>query len=143
MSQHVFEVEGQVLDVVKKGYAQAKQVTELGQWLTKHGGPAITLLTAGINVSTDNIIETVSKLVGYITPEAMVDLFATVYGCTREFANENFDISLLVEGAVGLYQNQPAISKLVSRFFSVTPSIVPVADNSTPSEPPTDTPTIK
>jgi hypothetical protein len=132
-------VDGQEFNVVKKGYGQAKQIAEFGRWLNRHGAPVIQKLTGEDGgLEAPDTFQLVLALLDTLTPEAMIDLYCTVLGCERELANQHFEIDILVDALVALYHNQPAIQKVVSRFFSITVS-EPTGDaSSTPSAAPTD-----
>ena len=71
---------------------------------------------------------------GTLDEGALVELFSMVFGCGVDVANEEFDIALLIEGLVALYENQPSIQRLANRFFSVKPSTSTEEDSSMPSE---------
>lgn len=130
----VFEIGGKKYDVVKKGIGQAKQVADFGHWMANYGATALRNLNDGGESGPLGIVEIIGGVLGSLSADALIDLFITVFGCTKKEADEYFDISVLIDGLAELYNNQPAIKRMLSRFFSVTPSESTEQESSTPSE---------
>jgi hypothetical protein len=115
----VFTVGEKEYDVVKTGIGQAQQVANLSNWLSKHGSSvAKTLSLEGDSFSAENVLEIATALLGSLDTESMLSLFIIVFGCSRKEAEAHFDISLLLEGAVALFENQPSFKRIIDRFFS-------------------------
>ena len=129
MSNTTFEIAGQEYNVIKKGFAQAEQVTRLGAWLAVYG----TEVFRAVNASDDKKqgIEIVGVILGQFTPASLIELFSMVFGCTTEVAEAEFDIATLVDGCVAIYENSASIKRLVSRFFSSRTSASTPTDTST------------
>jgi hypothetical protein len=125
--------------VIKMGRAQAEQVLELTRWFSKHGMKAIREVQAeNGNVNTDNGIEFLTTLLEHLTVDAVIDLFQAVTGCTKEEAEVYFDIATLVDVTIAIYEGQPAVKRLIERFFSQPSSTSSSVESSTISEQPTD-----
>ncbi len=134
MESTVFEINGVNYSVVKKGRAQARQVADLGRWLAVYGTAAYRKLqTNGGEITEMGGLELLSLALGGLDEDALCELFSMIFGCPMDVANEEFDIALLVDGVVALYNHQPAIKRLVNRFFSVSKQPVIGEDSSTPS----------
>ena len=120
----VFQVGDKKYDVVTKGIAQARQVARMGALLGRYGVPIYKKLSED---NTDGVfsldgVEVLTSVLSTMDEDALISMFIMTFGCTREVAEEYFDIELMIDGMVALYNHQPAIQKLVSRFFSNTPS---------------------
>ncbi len=120
MTETVFEISGVNYSVVKKGRAQARQVADLGRWLAVYGTAAYRKLSQSGDIAEMGGIELLSFALSGLDEDALCELFSMIFGCPMDVANEEFDIALLVDGVVALYDNQPAIKRLVNRFFSVS-----------------------
>lgn len=120
MAETVFEIGGQSYNVVKKGLAQAQQVSLLGGWLARYGTQAYRAVQD--NDEKASGIEIVGVIMQHFDAEALVELFDLIFGCGLEVAREEFDIAILVDGVFSLYESSPSIKRVLSRFFSVTSS---------------------
>lgn len=109
----VFEFGGKEYDVVKKGFAQAEQVASLGTWLSENLSD-LRLPDKDDLLVTDYLI----ALLGNLTGNSLVELFAIVFGCTLKDAKEEFDFGILIEGLVALYSGQKSFKRIIDRFFS-------------------------
>lgn len=129
MSNTTFVIAEKEYNVVKKGVAQAEQVTRLGAWLAQYGMQAYR----AVNASDDNKqgIEIVGVILQQFTPGALIELFSLVFGCTTETAEAEFDIAMLVDGCASIYENSASIKRLVARFFSGKNSAATPTDTST------------
>jgi len=120
MEEKSFVVVGGVeYPVVKTGRAQARQVAGLMSWLSKYGSNALG------KIETDGIgsgLEFILGFIGGLDEDALVDLFILAIGCTKEVAEVDFDVAILVEAVMAIYEQQPAIKKLLDRFFSSSSS---------------------
>ena len=114
----VIKIEGQQFNLVKKGYSQAVQLTQIGAWLSKYGLNIATKVTE-FQKENENANGTLLllKVLDAMTPEALIDLFTVSIGCDHDFAMENYDTGTLVDAAIVIYNNQPAIQKAINRFF--------------------------
>lgn len=117
----VFEINGEKYSVVKRGLAQAKQVAAATRWLAKYGTPAFRAVSARESESMGGF-EVILAVLSGMDEYALVDLFEVVFGCSHEVAEQDFDVVLLVDGLIAMYNNAPTIQKLVDRFFSQAPS---------------------
>jgi len=122
MTETVIEIGGQSYNVVKKGIAQAQQVSLLGGWLAKYGTQAYRAVQD--NDQRASGIEIVGVIMQHFDADALVELFDLIFGCGLEVAREEFDIAILVDGVFALYENSPALKRVLNRFFSVTSSTV-------------------
>ena len=126
----VFLIGEKESDVEKTGIGQAQQVANLSNWLSKHGSSmAKNLSINGDSFTAENVLEIATALLGSLDVESLLSLFIIVFGCTRKVAEEHFDISLLLEGAVSLFENQPSFKRIIDRFFS-GPTSQPVMEES-------------
>lgn len=135
------ELNGKRYAVIKTGRAQAEQVLLVTRWISRHGVQAMQA------IQTDSLsasgIEFLGKFVEALTPDALIDLFIALVGCPKEDAELYFDIAVLIDVAMQVYERQPAVRRLVERFFS-TPNSASISDErSTTSEPLTGGPTTK
>jgi hypothetical protein len=132
----VFTIGEKEYDVVKKGIAQARQVADASRWLATYGTPAFKKFA---ETDTENMggFQIALLVLQEMNENALVQLFQTVFGCSRQVAEEEFDVSVLIDGLVAMYNNAPAIRKLTDRFFSAPSSDGTEGTSSTPSEAPT------
>lgn len=130
--------------LIKTGRAQAEQVILLTRWASKHGASAFRQLSEdGVEVTKLGGAELIGSLVGALNADALIDLFTAIVGCSPEISEEHFDIATLVEAAIFVYEGQPAIKRLIDRFFSMPSSSTSLVEDSTTSEQPTDGQTTK
>lgn len=109
--------------VIKTGRAQAEQVLHVSKWIATHGMAAIEALSAdGKDVQSETGIEFLWELINSLTPDALIDMFVAVTGCTKEEAELYFDVGTLVDAAVMIYEKQPSVRRLIERFFSTPAS---------------------
>ena len=114
----VIKIEGQQFNLVKKGYSQAVQLTQVGTWLSKYGLSIATKVTEFQSENENaNGTMVILKVLESLTPEALIDLFKVAIGCDHDFAMENYDTGTLVDAVIVIYNNQPAIQKAINRFF--------------------------
>jgi hypothetical protein len=120
MTETLFVIGEQEYNVVKKGLAQATQVSQLGGWLAKYGTQAYR----AVQSSSDNAggIEVLGVILGQLDADALIELFSLLFGCGIEVAREEFDVAVLVDGCFALYENSPAIKRVLNRFFSSSSS---------------------
>ena len=129
MTETVFVIGGQEYNVVKRGVAQAQQVSHMGGWLAKYGTQAYRA-AQGTNTTAGGL-EVIGVVLECFDADALLELFSLLFGCGMDVAREEFDISVLIDGAFAIYENSPAIKRLLNRFFSSSSS------TSTPTEQPT------
>jgi hypothetical protein len=142
--QDFIEINGKPYSVVKTGRAQAEQVVQVTRWISRHGVKAIqSVQSDSLSLEGASGIEFLGKFVEALTPDALIDLFVVLVGCPKEDAEVYFDIAVLVDVALQVHERQPAVRRLVERFFSTPNSASDMVASSTTSEPPTDGPTSK
>lgn len=135
-------VDGSTFELVKSGREQAEQVVSLGKWMNQYGLPALEgMMNEEGEVEFSGGLDLLQEIIGSLTADALIDLYIVVLGCSKKFANENFDIATLVDAVVEVYEAQPSIGKVLSRFFSQTTSVESSDESSTTSEEVTDGPT--
>ncbi len=134
------QIAGSEFELIKKGRAQAEQLHRLGSWLAVYGADALTILDnkPDENAGASGALRFMGNLLGNIPVDAMLDLYELVIGCSREFAEENFDVCDLIDAGVAVYQEQSAIRRLVDRFFSTVNLPTEPEESSTTSELPMD-----
>lgn len=121
--------------VIKIGRAQAEQVLLVTKWIAKHGIPAFQKArTDGKDFTSENAIAFISDIVEYLTADALIDLFTAMVGCSKEESELYFDISILVEVVIEVYNRQPAVRRLLDRFFFTEDLVVELPESSTTSE---------
>lgn len=132
-----FVIGGVEYDVVKRGFAQAKQISAATRFLAKHGAPALRKLSDG-DFEKMGGFELIVEVLSSLDENALVELFQLAFGMPRSAAEEEFDINILVDGLTATYNYSPSIRKLIDRFFSPTSSEGSEDSSSTQSEQPTD-----
>jgi len=142
MGETSIEVAGKSFELVKQGREQAEQVVALGKWMNQYGLPALEgMMNEEGEVTFSSGLALLQDLIGSLTPDALIDLYIVILGCSKDFAEKHFDIAVLVDSVMMVYEAQPSIGKVLSRFFSQTSSIESSEEPSTTSEQPTDGPT--
>lgn len=128
--------------VIKTGRAQAQQVVVITKWLSRYGLPAFEKMAGDGNSKFDNAFDLLNLLVDSLSEDALIDLFTAAVGCPPEVSEEHFDVATLLDVVIEIYNEQPAVRRLLDRFFS-TPDTGQEnsAESSTTSEPLTDGPT--
>jgi hypothetical protein len=121
-----FEIGGQTYNVVKKGVAQARQVSALGSWLAQYGVEAYRAVQDTSDGASG--LEVLGAILEHLDENSLLQLFDILFGCGMDVCRDEFDVALLIDGAVAIYENSPAMKRLMSRFFSVSSS------SSTPTE---------
>ena len=105
----------------KTGAGQAKQISDLMNWLGIYGenlvaalvpdsGEELDVKTLG---STWSIITAIGKVA---STDALLELFVVVVGCSKKEANEYFSINTLIDG-VQVLLSQEEYAKVLNRFF--------------------------
>ena len=109
-------------NLFKTGAAQAKQVSDLLNWLGDYGEKLASVLVsdseegeepASALGSTWDMISAIGKV---SSPEALVDLFLVVIGCNEEEAEKYFSLNTLIDG-VQVLLSQKEYAKVLNRFF--------------------------
>ena len=133
------EVGGKNYRVIKKGREQAQQVVMVSRWLGTYG-PGLVAGLQGNDGSfeVESGFSFIGQILENLTSDALVDLFSVLLGCSKKVAEEHFDIGILVDVLVEVYDGQPGIRRVIDRFFSTPESEEPTEDSSTKSEQPTD-----
>lgn len=119
--------------VVKYGWSQADQAAKLGNWLAVYGTSAYKAASNGGQELLSGI-ELVAAIVSALDGEGLIELFSAVFGCPKSDAMEYFDIDVLYEGVMAMYNSNSSIKRLVSRFFSNFVSTSSPLESSTQSE---------
>jgi hypothetical protein len=143
-NKDIVEVGGVSYQVIKTGRAQAKQVMAFTRWLTKFGVPAFKQLAGedGKIAQTDGLAF-IGRLFDVLTEDALIGLFSVLIGCPSQDAEDYFDVSILIDTVIDVYENQPSLRRLLDRFFSNSKSPATTAEPYIPSEQPTDGQTTK
>lgn len=115
------EVGGKVYNLRKAGAEQAKQVSDLLNWLGNYGKNLATVFaTDGNEDATENLGQSTWELLAAIgqvaTQEALIDLFVVTVGCSKSVANKHFSIGTLVDG-IEVLLSQEEYAKVINRFF--------------------------
>ena len=133
------EVADKTFELVKTGREQAEQVVALGKWVNQYGLPALEgMMNEEGEVTFEGGLDLLQGIIGSLTADALIDLFVVILGCSKKFANENFDIAILIDAVFEVYDAQPSLGRVLSRFFSQTTSTENTEEPSTISEEPTD-----
>jgi hypothetical protein len=129
--------------VVKTGRAQAEQVLLITKWITRYGMPAIQEMQKEKSgtLEFNSGLDFISGVLDHLTADALIDLFQALVGCPKEDAEVYFDISILIDVLIRVYNENTAIQRVLERFFSIQDSTPSTEDISTPSGAPTDTAT--
>ncbi|HEC63757.1 MAG TPA: hypothetical protein ENI23_00520 [bacterium] len=136
------EVADRTFELVKSGREQAEQVVSLGKWMNQYGLPALEgMMNEEGEIVFAGGLDLLQEIIGGLTADALIDLYIVVLGCSKKFANEHFDIATLIDAIVEVYEAQPSLGRVLSRFFSQTTSIEDSDEPSTTSEDTTDGPT--
>jgi hypothetical protein len=139
MESSVVEIAGKQFELVKKGREQAEQVIQLGKWVNEYGVPALaSMMNEEGEISFVSGFDLLGDILQNISVDALIDLYVVVIGCTKGFANKNFDIAVLIDTLAQVYDAQPSLGKVLSRFFSQGTSDEITEEPSTTSEQPTD-----
>lgn len=122
--------------VIKTGRAQAEQVAHLTRWLSVHGARAIARVQEDANLMGENLsgVESFVRFLGVLDADAIIDLFIVLTGCTKEEAEVYFDIAIMVDVAIEVYNRQTSLRRLLDRFFSQSNSGSTSEEPSTSSE---------
>lgn len=129
------EVGGKQYRVIKAGRAQAEQVLGLTRWISKHGSKAMKSVNSGDKEKTaSGGIEFLTRFIDALDADALIDLFTVLVGCPPEDSEVYFDVAILVDVVIEVYNRNTSLRRLVDRFFSSGNSEEPTEDLSTPSE---------
>lgn len=133
------EVGGQDFELVKTGRNQAEQVVQIGQWLSLYGLAALQeLADEEGNIKIENGVEMIGTILQQLSADALIDLFSLIIGCPKSFAEKHFDIAILIDALMLVYESQSSFQRVISRFFSPTTSTNDSEESSTKLELPTD-----
>lgn len=133
------EVGGQEFNLVKTGRNQAEQVVQIGKWLSRYGLAALQeLADEEGNVVIEDGIAMIGTIIGQLSADALIDLFSLIIGCPNSYAEKHFDIAILIEALMTVYESQPSFQKVISRFFSQTTSTSDTEESSMKLESPMD-----
>lgn len=133
------EVGGQEFQLVKTGRNQAEQVVLIGKWLSQYGLAALNeLADEEGNIVIEGGIEMIGTIIEQLSADALIDLFSLIIGCPKSFAEKHFDIAILIDALMTVYESQASFQRVISRFFSPTTSTSDTEESSTKSESLTD-----
>lgn len=134
------KVGGKNYQVIKSGRAHAEQVLLLTRWFSRHGIPAIQKLQSErATITADSGLEMITEIMEALTTDALMDLFTALIGCAPEVTEVHFDINVLIDVLIEVYERQTAIRRLVERFFFTSDSEEESTEESSmTSEQPTD-----
>ncbi len=135
------DVGGKAYKVVKTGREQAEQVVLLTRWLSAYGPQLLSGIQQDEQLPQASGLDFITGILGKVTSDALVDLFQVLVGCSKKDADKYFDIGILVDVALDVYENQPGIQRLIDRFFSTDELEESTEDSSMKSEEGTDTQT--
>jgi len=106
------------IEVVKRGYTQAKQIASLSRWLSKYIAPVIENATT--MVDNDNAmaagISILVSVLSSVEADSLVELGMVITGEDEEFVKENFDMEWVIDGMTELLSNK-AFARLIQPFF--------------------------
>lgn len=120
---NTIEIAGKSFGLVKTGRDQAEQVIQLGKWVNTYGVPALQgMMNDEGEISFSSGFDLLGDVLQTLTVDALVDLYVLILGCSKQFANKHFDIGILVESLALVYESQPSIGRVLSRFFSLVSS---------------------
>ena len=120
---NILEVSGKSFDLVKTGRDQAEQVIQLGKWVNTYGVPALQgMMDDEGEISFSSGFDLLGDVLQTLTADALIDLYVLILGCSKQFANKHFDIGTLIEALALVYDAQPSIGRVLSRFFSLVSS---------------------
>lgn len=128
------EVGGTQYRVIKTGRAQAEQVLGLTRWISKHGSKAMNVVSGENKPAGESGIAFLTRFIDALDADALIDLFAVLVGCPQEDAEVYFDVAILVDTVIEVYQRNQSLRRLVDRFFSSGNSEKDTESNSTTSE---------
>lgn len=132
-------VAGEEFNVIKTGRDQASQVLAIAKWIKDHGADSLgSMANEEGEIKTEGGASFISNLVEGLTVDALIELYVIVLGCSKKFANEHFDIAVLIESLVLIYEEQPSFRRLFERFFSTSTLESDTEESSTKSEENTD-----
>lgn len=114
----ILEIGKKKYDPIKKGRDQAEQSLEFSRWLLAYGTPIAEEVQKNQNTDGISIILIIRKAVEKLSVDSLIELFSLIYGCSTKEAEDYFDIGLLVEGVITVWDNQPGLRRVVNRFLS-------------------------
>ncbi len=106
----------------KHGMEQAQQVSSILNWLGKYGSSIATKVMdddGNVTLGEGGIFQLLGVVGEVATPDALVELFVVVTGCSKKEAKEHFNISTLIDG-IEVLLGQEEYVKVVNRFFSIS-----------------------
>jgi hypothetical protein len=114
----MIQVSGKQIEVVRRGFEQAKQIAALSKWLSRYVAPVVTESVAMLDRenATAAAFTVLVNILSSVEPEALIELGCVITGEDEEFVKENFDLDWVIEGAMELMQ-QKALMRLLEPFF--------------------------
>jgi len=105
----------------KKGVGQAKQVSDLLNWLGAYGEKLVGVFSneSGGDITVESLGSPwaiITSIGSIVSEAALIDLFIVVTGCSKKEANEHFSINTLIDGVQVLF-SQEEYAKVLNRFF--------------------------
>ena len=116
---------GEVIDLIRRGPSQLKQIKQFKDWLAGYAKPAIDqafpegkakeLAEGGGGIGT-----TIDLVINLLDSDALLELGCVVSMKDAEFVSEYFDIGWVIDAAGKILKYQPALKKLTASFFGRT-----------------------
>jgi len=105
--------------LVRRGRAQLDQINRLREWLRVYAKPAIEKAYPQGNEDVKNagIAEGIELVIGLLDADALVELGCILLLKDKEFVEEHFDISWIIDAIGRVVKFQPAFNKLIQGFF--------------------------
>lgn len=135
-----FPVGDSVLNLITVGRAQARQIAHLGRWLSQHGQRVMAVVGSRQDEEPGllNGITFLAELLNSLDEDALLEIFQIILGVDEKFAEKYFDVAVLLDAAILVYQEHPSVRKLLDRFFFMPNSAPIEKDSSTISDAPMD-----
>jgi hypothetical protein len=107
--------------LITRGIKQARQITELTNWLANFGVPVYEgMADKDGNIPQMSTAMFLLKAFQYLDEESLIGLYVLFVGCPKKTAEEHFDFGDLIEVIEFVWDNQPGIKRIVNRFFSTS-----------------------
>ena len=108
--------------MIKVGRAQAQQIVDISRWLGRYGAKVFESSSDEKgNVSFGNISDILTKVTDVLSADALIELFQVATGCSVSEAETYFDVGILVDTVVTMFDKNPAFRRVLDRFFSKKP----------------------
>jgi 5,10-methenyltetrahydromethanopterin hydrogenase len=116
---------GEVIDLIRRGPSQLKQIKLFKDWLAGYAKPAIDQAfpegkAKELSEGSGGIGTTIDLVINLLDVDGLLELGCVVTMKDQEFVSEHFDIGWVVDAAGKILKYQPALKKLTARFFGKT-----------------------